>query len=94
MPSCRRCNHYKRAHNLETFRRYIEEIPKKLLENYICKVGVDYNLVEFHPREIKFYFEMTESEKASFNDELYEQPDIEAFPITETDLIEAGEFFG
>ena len=27
MPSCRRCNHYKRAHSLETFRRYIEEIP-------------------------------------------------------------------
>ena len=25
MPTCRRCNHYKRAHSLETFRRYIEE---------------------------------------------------------------------
>lgn len=63
MPTCRRCNHYKRAHSLETFRRYIEEIPKKLQDNYICKVGVDYALVEFHPRKIKFYFEMIEEEK-------------------------------
>ena len=59
----RRCNHYKRAHSLETFRRYIEEIPKKLAENYICKVGIDYSLVEFYPHKIKFYFEMIEEEK-------------------------------
>lgn len=63
MPACRRCNHYKRAHSLETFRRYIEEIPKKLADDYICKVGIDYNLVEFHPQKIKFYFEMIEEEK-------------------------------
>lgn len=31
MPACRMCNHYKRANSLETFRRYIEEIPHKLL---------------------------------------------------------------
>ena len=30
MPSCRMCNHYKRANSLETFRRYIAEIPRKL----------------------------------------------------------------
>ena len=41
MPSCRTCNHYKRAHDLETFRRYIEEIPKKLRTNYIYKIGDD-----------------------------------------------------
>ena len=58
MPACRRCNHYKRAHSLETFRRYIEEIPKKLREdNYIYKVGLDYGLVEEHPRNVVFYFE-------------------------------------
>lgn len=28
MPACRMCNHYKRANSLETFRRYIEEIPQ------------------------------------------------------------------
>lgn len=67
MPSCRRCNHYKRAHNLETFRRYIEEIPQKLANEYIYKVGADYGLVEYHPRKIKFYFEMTEEERAEFD---------------------------
>ena len=58
MPACRRCNHYKRAHSLETFRKMIEEIPNKLLrDNYIYRVGLDYTLVEPHPRKIRFYFE-------------------------------------
>ena len=42
MPSCRMCNHYKRANSLETFRIYIREIPRKLRQNYIYKVGVVY----------------------------------------------------
>ena len=61
MPSCRRCNHYKRAHSLATFRRYIEEIPEKLQAgNYIYKVGLDYGLIEEHPKKIVFYFEQWE----------------------------------
>jgi hypothetical protein len=61
MPACRRCNHYKRAHSLEVFRKYIEEIPAKLYrDNYIYKVGLDYGLVEAHERKIKFYFEWIE----------------------------------
>ena len=61
MPACRRCNHYKRAHSLEVFRRYIEEIPAKLYrDNYIYKVGLDYGLVEAHEHKIKFYFEWLE----------------------------------
>lgn len=63
MPSCRRCNHYKRAHSLEVFRKNIEEIPKKLFrDNYIYKIGLDYNLIEEHkPSKIKFYFELQEN---------------------------------
>lgn len=58
MPSCRRCNHYKRAHSLKVFRKMIEEIPAKLFrDNYIYKVGLDYNLVEPHEHKVKFYFE-------------------------------------
>lgn len=57
MPSCRMCNHYKRAHSLETFRRYIAEIPRKLQENYIFKVGIVYGNVQADEKEIKFYFE-------------------------------------
>ena len=57
MPACRMCNHYKRANTMETFRRYIEEIPRKLRENYIYKVGVAYGNVIEHEKPIKFYFE-------------------------------------
>lgn len=60
MPACRRCNHYKRAHSLETFRKMIEEIPAKLFrDNYIYKVGLDYGIVSAEDKpKIKFYFEM------------------------------------
>lgn len=64
MPTDRVCNHYKRAHSLETFRRYIEEIPMKLdRDNYIYRIGKKYNLIEEHPRKIKFYFEEIEEER-------------------------------
>lgn len=60
MPACRMCNHYKRANSLETFRRYIEEIPRKLHENYIYKVGVAYGEVVEQAHPVKFYFEQQE----------------------------------
>ena len=70
MPSCRRCNHYKRAHSLKAFRKMIEEIPAKLFrDNYIYKVGLDYKLVEPHEHKIKFYFEqLAEQEEISNED--------------------------
>lgn len=63
MPSCRMCNHYKRANSLETFRRYIAEIPRKLRENYIYKVGIAYGNVAEHDKPITFYFEQMEGKK-------------------------------
>ena len=57
MPSCRLCNHYKRANTLETFRIYIQEIPRKLRNNYIYKVGVAYGNVVENEKPIEFYFE-------------------------------------
>lgn len=58
MPACRRCNHYKRAHSLEAFRKLIEEIPQKLFrDSYIYKVGLDYGLISFCEHKITFYFE-------------------------------------
>lgn len=62
MPSCRMCNHYKRANTLETFRRYIAEIPRKLRENYIYKVGVVYGNVIENEKPIEFYFEKQRGE--------------------------------
>lgn len=64
MPACRRCNHYKHAHSLEVFRKYIEEIPAKLYrDSYIYKVGRAYNLIVEWPQKIKFYFEQIEEVK-------------------------------
>ena len=64
MPSCRRCNHYKRAHSLKAFREMIEEIPAKLFrDNYIYKVGLDSGLIEPHEHKVKFYFEQIEELK-------------------------------
>lgn len=60
MPACRMCNHYKRAHSLETFRRYIEEIPCKLRYNYIYKIGIVYGNVAEDVKPIRFYFESRE----------------------------------
>ena len=57
MPSCRMCNHYKRANNLETFRKFIAEIPRKLRNDYIYKVGVAYGNVVEKEKPIQFYFE-------------------------------------
>lgn len=65
MPSCRMCNHYKRAHDLETFRRYIAEIPRKLQENYIYKVGIAYGNVLENPKAIKFHFEKVRDTNAT-----------------------------
>lgn len=60
MPSCRMCNHYKRANPIELFRRYIQEIPRKLRNNYIYKVGVAYGNVIENEKPIEFYFEIVE----------------------------------
>ena len=63
MPACRMCNHYKRANSLETFRRYIAEIPRKLRENYIYKVGIVYGEIAEQTHPVKFYFEQQEGMK-------------------------------
>lgn len=59
MPACRRCNHYKRGHSLETFRTMISEIPSKLYrDNYIYKVGEDFKIIlAYYNVPIQFYFE-------------------------------------
>ena len=60
MPACRMCNHYKRANPLEVFRKLIEEIPRKLRQNYIYKVGVAYGNIIENEKPIVFYFEQEE----------------------------------
>ena len=71
MPSCRMCNHYKRANPLELFRKYIQEIPRKLRSNYIYKVGVAYGNVIENEKPINFYFE-TKDKVVEDNDSVVE----------------------
>lgn len=75
MPACRMCNHYKRANSLETFRRYIAEIPRKLRENYIYKIGVVYGNVVENVKPIKFYFEEVEEKEQDEDSETNQRKD-------------------
>jgi hypothetical protein len=56
-PSCRRCNHYKRAHSLETFRGMLKTLHERTQKIYICKVAEDYGIIKVTPWDGKFYFE-------------------------------------
>lgn len=66
MPACRMCNHYKRAHTLEVFRQYISEIPRKLQQNYIYKIGVVYGNIIENKKTIQFYFEQGDQDDKSY----------------------------
>lgn len=57
MPSCRRCNHYKRAHSLDYFRGLIDTLHKRIAKDYIVRVAIDYGLLEFNEFDGLFYFE-------------------------------------
>jgi 5-methylcytosine-specific restriction endonuclease McrA len=59
-PSCRRCNHYKRAHNLEMFRLMLKTLHNRVWDIYICKVAEDYGIIKIESWDGKFYFEKGE----------------------------------
>ena len=57
MPSCRRCNHYKRDCTLENFRNLIKTIHERIHDKYIVKVAEDYRIMQYNKWDGKFYFE-------------------------------------
>jgi len=58
MPSCRLCNHYKRALVLETFRnKWLGELHNRLEKIYIVRVALRYGILKLKPFSKKFYFE-------------------------------------
>lgn len=63
MPSCRRCNHYKRANTLNYFRYLIKTIHERIHENYIVKIAEDYGIVQYNIWDETFYFERINSMK-------------------------------
>jgi hypothetical protein len=56
-PSCRRCNHYKRADSLKTFRKLMLTLHERVQGQYICKVAEDYGIIKVEPWDGRFYFE-------------------------------------
>ena len=60
MPSCRRCNHYKRCHSLEDFRNLLTTLHERIQKQYINKVGIDYGIINIIPFDGIFYFEKYE----------------------------------
>ena len=61
MPSCRRCNHYKRARSLEQFRLLIKTLHERINKQYITKVAIDYGIVKVGAFSGKFHFERYEN---------------------------------
>ena len=60
MPSCRSCNHYKRAYDLEQFRHAMITLHKRISQIYICKVAERYGIITIKPFDGRFYFEIPE----------------------------------
>lgn len=60
MPSCRRCNHYKRGDWPEQFRKKMTTLHERILKQYINKVALDYGIITVKPFSGEFYFEQFE----------------------------------
>jgi hypothetical protein len=60
MPSCRLCNHYKRAETLERFRQLLITMKERLEKVYIFRVAIKYRMIEWHGFDGLFYFEQQE----------------------------------
>ena len=57
-PSCRLCNHYKRAADIEIFRNdLLGGLIKRLMKIYIFRVALDYGMITINGWNKKFYFE-------------------------------------
>jgi 5-methylcytosine-specific restriction endonuclease McrA len=57
MPSCRSCNHYKRALSFEGFRKQMLTLHERIEKIYIVKVAMDFGLLTLKQFDGKFYFE-------------------------------------
>lgn len=57
-PSCRSCNYYKSSLSLESLRRELGELLRRLDKVFIYRLAKRYGLIEEHPQDIKFYFEI------------------------------------
>ena len=58
LPACGSCNRYKSTYDLETFRKMLSGIPKRLSRDVSTyNIALRFGLVEEHHEPIRFYFE-------------------------------------
>lgn len=57
MPTCRRCNHYKRAASPGQFRKLMKTLHERLEQIYILNVAIDFGMATVKPFDGLFYFE-------------------------------------
>ena len=64
-PSCRLCNHYKRANSIESFCDFaLGGIIKRLMMIYLFRVAFDYGMITIYGWDKKFYYEKNGTDKA------------------------------
>lgn len=68
MPSCRRCNHYKRGELLENWRKLLMTLHERTQKIYINKVAEDFGIITITPWDGKFYFEKHEHRISTVTD--------------------------
>jgi hypothetical protein len=60
-PSCRSCNHYKRALPLEYFRDiWLGKLHDRLSKLYTVRIALDYGIIKIKAWDRKFFFEQGE----------------------------------
>lgn len=57
MPSCRQCNHYKRADSPKGWRVTMQGLHERVAKIYIHRVAVNFGMATLKPWDGKFYFE-------------------------------------
>lgn len=58
LPACRSCNHYKSTLKPEEFKKYLSEIPKRLMRDCIpFQVGKRFGIIGTITDDVIFYYE-------------------------------------
>jgi 5-methylcytosine-specific restriction endonuclease McrA len=65
MPTCRRCNHYKRSATPKQFKTLMKTLHERLEAIYILKVAVDFGMATIQPFDGLFYFEKLKAREAA-----------------------------
>lgn len=61
-PSCRGCNFYKSANDLELFRKQLSTLHERIMKTFISRLGSKYKIIDIKPFDGKFYFEKFKQE--------------------------------